>query len=486
MNFNLVEMYNGLLRFNKHILNELAEGLKHLPNLDGVSKGDSLIINEQGNPAWGSAAFIPTFENAAYGIEWTKDDTDIIRIGNAKFHRELPIQNRLKGCVYNEKKISYFLNPTGWAKPLENGLIPPLDGSDGDVGVRVPEFYMCIKDTGTKYQLWISDFNIDGTFTRVHPFIISHTKTMTRTREDGKEEVFSACIKPDDTRYLGGNKSSSVVATKLQGRPRTGISYDKANEFCINRGDWITMIDYLEYCALQALCYIEYANFYNQITLNTNLTSDGFKQGGLGAGVTNLNWNKWIAFNGNNPIIYTYWSSEHNVGNGSTITKEFAIGGHNSDGSNLFVYPAIYRGILNFFGDIWTFIRDVVIINKDTNYNSVYLLKKGVNHADVTKDNINEKCCLIGEQANTNNFITEFDFRFGPYFIPNKAGTNKKADYNWIKGNNGQDTDKAIRVLLLGGDANNGSRAGSGSFASGWVRSDSGANVGFFTTVKLD
>lgn len=74
MNFNLVEMYNGLLRFNKHILNELAEGLKHLPNLDGVSKGDSLIINEQGNPAWGSAAFIPTFENAAYGIEWTKDE----------------------------------------------------------------------------------------------------------------------------------------------------------------------------------------------------------------------------------------------------------------------------------------------------------------------------------------------------------------------------------------------------------------------------
>lgn len=70
-------MYNGLLRFNKHILNELAEGLKHLPNLDGVSKGDSLIINEQGNPAWGSAAFIPTFENAAYGIEWTKDDNDI-------------------------------------------------------------------------------------------------------------------------------------------------------------------------------------------------------------------------------------------------------------------------------------------------------------------------------------------------------------------------------------------------------------------------
>lgn len=85
MNFNLVEMYNGLLRFNKHILNELAEGLKHLPNLDGVSKGDSLIINEQGNPAWGSAAFIPTFENAAYGIEWTKAVRVLLLGGSAHY-----------------------------------------------------------------------------------------------------------------------------------------------------------------------------------------------------------------------------------------------------------------------------------------------------------------------------------------------------------------------------------------------------------------
>lgn len=33
---------------------------------------------------------------------------------------------------------------------------------------------------------------------------------------------------------------------------------------------------------------------------------------------------------------------------------------------------------------------------------------------------------FIGDQANTDNFITEFDFRFGPYFVPNKVGTNKK------------------------------------------------------------
>lgn len=56
----------------------------------------------------------------------------------------------------------------------------------------------------------------------------------------------------------------------------------------------------------------------------------------------------------------------------------------------------------------------------------------------------------------------------------------------WIRDNNGQDTDKAIRVLLLGGDADHGSAAGSGFFSSGWARSSSLAHVGFFTTVKLD
>lgn len=113
-------------------------------------------------------------------------------------------------------------------------------------------------------------------------------------------------------------------------------------------------------------------------------------------------------------------------------------------------------------------------------------LAEGVNHSDVTIDNIQDKCYFIGDQANTNSFITEFDFRFGPYFVPNKVGTNKKADYNWIRGNNGQDTDKAVRVLLLGGYADNGSKAGSDGFYSLWVRSDSHADVGFFTTVKLD
>lgn len=78
------------------------------------------------------------------------------------------------------------------------------------------------------------------------------------------------------------------------------------------------------------------------------------------------------------------------------------------------------------------------------------------------------------------NFIENFLFKI------DLVGTNKKADYNWKRGNDGQDTDKAVRVLLLGGGASDGSAAGSGDFTSYWVRLDSYAPIGFFTTVKLD
>lgn len=164
------------------------------------------------------------------------------------------------------------------------------------------------------------------------------------------------------------------------------------------------------------------------------------------------------------------------IGNGNTNGDHYELSAYNDDGSNFSTYPVFYHGI-HLFGDIWSFVRNVVI-NKDTDYNSVYLLKKGVAHADVTVDNVDEKCYFIGYQANTNNYITEFDLQRGPYFIPNLVGTNKKFNYNYIRGNNGQDTDKSVCVLLVGGSA--------GYFSSGWARSDSSAHVGFFTTVKLD
>lgn len=59
--------------------------------------------------------------------------------------------------------------------------------------------------------------------------IISHTKTMTRTREDGKEEVFSACIKPDDIRYYGQDTDKVVRVLLLGGCASDGSSADSGD-----------------------------------------------------------------------------------------------------------------------------------------------------------------------------------------------------------------------------------------------------------------
>lgn len=61
MNFNLVEMYNGLLRFNKHILNELAEGLKHL-------LGGSAIYGSQAGSGYFISHWVRSDSNADVGF----------------------------------------------------------------------------------------------------------------------------------------------------------------------------------------------------------------------------------------------------------------------------------------------------------------------------------------------------------------------------------------------------------------------------------
>lgn len=48
---------------------------------------------------------------------------------------------------------------------------------------------------------------------------------------------------------------------------------------------------------------VEYCTFNSQETFNAELTEDGYHQGGLGTGVTNLNGTKWSNFNGYYPFV---------------------------------------------------------------------------------------------------------------------------------------------------------------------------------------
>ena len=79
----------------------------------------------------------------SYGVEWdiTQSTPDCVRVGNSLLHKNLPIQNGLRGCVANGGIINYYLNANNWAFK-EDGTTPSvLDGTDGTVRV----------DTTTKF-----------------------------------------------------------------------------------------------------------------------------------------------------------------------------------------------------------------------------------------------------------------------------------------------------------------------------------------------
>ena len=456
--------------------------LKHIPN--GGKEGQFIVSDSKGNPIWTDHTCIPSEDNQAYGIEWTKNSNVCTRIGNMELHKTCPIQNRLRGCLHSGKNILHWLNADGWGLAMDNGEIPVLDGSMGDIGVAMPlEYFVKVITFTDKYQIWISDKNIDGTWIRISPCIYSANKTLTRINSAGKEEAFNACIKADDETHVGGNKSETYT-DKLHGRPRTGITLEQAIEFCNNRGNGIRVIDYLHYCALQLLFYIEYANFDSQAAVNKEISSGGFKQGGLGVGVTNLNLNKWNNYNGGNPIIPTYFQVENNVGNKSFCDTPFVLGtDYTGDDTTVNTTPAYFHGI-HLFGDIWGFIADILIVTEmpDKSRNIVYKLKDGVKIEEVNNTNIKEKCNIIGYQVNSIGYIKEFDLSNGLYFIPKSIENSYiKYDYNYV-----DNTVETIRIIMTGGAANDTTLAGVGYVISYYDRNNSHNTFGFFTITDLD
>lgn len=58
-------------------------------------------------------------DNMSYGVSWKPNVADpvVTRVGNMSYHKTLPIQNNMKGCIVQMKdgaKIMYFLDPTDW------------------------------------------------------------------------------------------------------------------------------------------------------------------------------------------------------------------------------------------------------------------------------------------------------------------------------------------------------------------------------------
>ena len=63
-----------------------------------------------------ASVFTGLEEILAYGVKWDTEvaDPHLTRIGNMSFHKTLPIQSQLKGCIAQKDKVIYWLNESDW------------------------------------------------------------------------------------------------------------------------------------------------------------------------------------------------------------------------------------------------------------------------------------------------------------------------------------------------------------------------------------
>lgn len=437
----------------------------------GIAKvGDGLNVNA------GVISIAPDYlvDMMSYGVEWdiTVADPTCTRIGNPLFHKSLPIQSEYKGCVVKNGKLQYYLNPNDWSKK-SNGEPSHLDGTDGDVMIHTPKFYGKSGSNGNKRWVRISTVQIDASWTEIPEMFISAYKITTFVDSD-KSKIASVVNTTEG--YRGGGDranfdqylSTDKFRTDL-GKPRTGISRAQARTMANNSGQELLCYEFYKWIFYWNYV-IEYANFNSQKEFNSELTSDGYHQGGLGPGLTTCDWNQWSAYNGNYAITPCGYTNE--FGNFSGV-KAIQL-----QSPEKTLYANRWRGFENPFGDIWTNLEGIIIKKDTAKANSnVYTT------TDVSKYGDDYSLFdIAGVEIAQDGYIGTFDLGSKAEIIPSSitgSESTYKCDYHWC---NADLVEK--RTLRVGGDANDGA-AGLGCFDSRLGVGGAPAFVGFRSLVRV-
>lgn len=269
----------------------------------------------------------------AYGIEWDEADTPLKpkRIGNLEFHKTLPIQNALRGCVAQDGNIMYYLDENDWVYK-QDGTPSRLDGYDGEVQVEIPKFYLWHEEEGTIKRVYISLYKIVPYATEIpHMLIDAYRATVLNEVPENMGylstlPINSAISVVNTEPYCrgGGNRPQydTYLETDLErsdlGKPRTSIDRSTFRTYARNAHKELMCFTY--YWAIFYWLYvIEYANFNSQATFNDTLTSEGYKQGGLGMGVTTMS--SWNEYNGSSSLTPLGYNNNYGNKTGINIIK---------------------------------------------------------------------------------------------------------------------------------------------------------------------
>lgn len=401
---------------------------------------------------------IPNAESFySYGVSWQTGSLNatLARIGNLDLHRTLPIQNKMRGCTLADDGTVNHYFKDDWSAN-EDGTPIKKDGSDGMVMIEIPEFYVKCQSKNGIDSMSISEYALDGYTLVKKQYVSAYEATVDRTKSD---TLKLASVVNTTANFRGGNNNAErdeAENTQL-GMPLTSTTRANFRKYARNRatGTKWNMLDFFATNTIWLLYTIEYASWNSQLAFNANLTDNGFKQGGLGSGVTKVIYSDWNTFNNYYPIIPCGTSDA--LGN-KTGEVEYTLPSTFKPDNVVKVKVPRYRGIENPFGHLWKNVDGVIFDIKsdaDGGTSTIYLAKTEADYGDTVTEGFSE----LGQLSRKTDYISN---TYLGTFIPSEA-TGASSTTGRCDNFETSIASSSLRTLYYGGHAFYGADTGLGS-----------------------
>lgn len=414
-------------------------------------------ISTEWTPAWED---IPDIEERyAYGVEWdmASSSPDGKRVGNMQLHRELPVQSGMRGVVLdNNGGVYYYHEPTAWKMTFAS--------KDYASMVEIPDHWYRIYITGTKFKMMLSSIPLPG-YKHISKFYIGSSEAQ-MLRSLGL--LMSDKTNSTDTR--GGDNTAEWDGTyrSLLGRPVTNLTRDQFRQAARKRGSGWEMYTYNAHKTLFWLFAVEYATLDSQKPFNAQKDANGFAQGGLGPGPTQMT--DWTNFNKINPLIPCGYTNEFGNGSGE---KAYVVK-NASGGTHATLMANRYRGIENPFGHIWKYTdgANIQVTTGDAGLSILWTTDDPSNFSDTSYTGYNKK----GNICRTNGYAKKMLLGEDGDIVATEIGGSSSTywcDYYYT-----YTSANRMQVVLVGGRAGDGSYAGLAGVGTADAPSGAGRDFG--------
>lgn len=412
-------------------------------------------------PAWED---IPDLEERyAYGVEWdtASSSPDGVRVGNMQLHRELPVQSKMRRCL---------LDRDGGVKEyLDNELSWGGSYLDYAVMTEMPEHWYKLYFNGTKFRMMLSEIPLPG-YKHVDKFYIS-TYEARMYRTDNllcSAAGASKLSDPNSINFRGGDNTAEWDDTyrSLLGLPVTNLTRDQFRQAARKRGSGWEMYTYGAHKTLFWLFAVEYATLNSQKPFNAQKDANGFSQGGLGLGPTQMT--DWTNFNNTNPLIPCGYTNEFGNGSGE---KAYVVK-NASGGTHATLMANRYRGIENPFGHIWKYTdgANIQVTTGDAGLSVLWTTDDPSNFSDTSYIGYDKK----GNICRTNGYVKRVLLGEDGGIVTTEIGGSSSTywcDYYYT-----YTSINRMLMVMVGGDADRALDAGLTCVAANLAPSDGSRN----------